>query len=159
QDDPHPCGMTDMVFALAGAQRPWLNWVPMPSEAIINLANDFGARRAKGEQLEVTGLGLSAAEPASAITAFRRITGPVAIGIAEFPPPDIRLPLRRGRYQVWRYDGEDPVPAVPAPSPAAVPVLHETGAEPWTSPLSGYVRAAPLGNLSLADLLGLLVHM
>jgi hypothetical protein len=159
QDDPHPCGMTDVVFALAGSHRPWLNWVPMPSEAIINLANEVGARRAKGEQLEVTGLGLSAAEPASAMTACRRVTGPMEVGIAEFPPPDIRVPLRPGRYQVWRYDGEEPVPAVPAPSAAAVQLLHEAGGEPWASPLSGYVQAAPLGNLSLEDLLGLLVHL
>jgi hypothetical protein len=32
-DDPHPCGMTEIVFAVAGTARPWLNWVPMPSEA------------------------------------------------------------------------------------------------------------------------------
>jgi len=159
QDDPHPCGTTDMLFALAGSQRPWLNWVPMPSEAIINVANEVGARRAKGEQLEVTGLGLSAAEPASAITACRLVTGPMDIGIAEFPPPDIRVPLRPGRYQVWRYDGEEPVPAVAAPSAVSIQVLREVCGEPWASPLSGYVQAAPLGNLTLEDLLGLLVHL
>ena len=38
-DDPHACGTTEILFAMAGAQRPWLNWVPMPSEAITNLAN------------------------------------------------------------------------------------------------------------------------
>ncbi|MFG3603602.1 hypothetical protein [Micromonospora chersina] len=158
-DDPHPCGMTDVVFALAGSKRPWLNWVPMPSEAISNIANDFGGRRARGEQLEVTGLGLSAAEPASAITACRRITGPVDIGIAEFPAPDIRTPVRRGRYAVWRYDGTEPVPAGPAPSAAAVSLLREVAGEPWQSPLSGYVKAAPLGGLPLDDLLGLLAHL
>jgi hypothetical protein len=45
-DDPHPCAMKDVVFALAGAQRAWLNWVPMPTEAVCNLANELGARRA-----------------------------------------------------------------------------------------------------------------
>ncbi|GAA1873099.1 hypothetical protein [Asanoa iriomotensis] len=159
QDDPHPCGMTDMIFALAAWKRPWLNWVPMPSEAIITLANDVGASRAKGEQVVATELGLSSAEPASAITACRRVIGPIAIGIAEFPPPDIRVPLRSGRYQVWRYDGEEPVPAVPAPSPAAIQVLHEAGGEPWASPLSGHAQAAPLGKLSLEDLLGMLAHL
>ena len=159
QDDPHACATTDIVFALAGSQRRWLNWVPMPTEAITNIANEVGSRRAKGEQLEVTGLGLSAAEPASAITACRRVTGSVDIGIAEFPAPDIRVPLRRGRYQVWRYDGEEPVPAVPAPPAAAIAVLHEVGGEPWASPLSGYVQAAPLGELSVDDLLGMLVHL
>jgi hypothetical protein len=158
-DDPHPCGLTDVVFALAGSKRPWLNWVPMPSEAISNVANEIGGRRAQGEQLELTELGLSAAEPPSAVTAFRRVAGPVRIGIAEFPPPDIRTPVRRGRYAIWRYDGTDPVPAVPAPSGAAVGLLQEVGGEPWASPISGYVKAAPLGELPLADLLGLLAHL
>jgi hypothetical protein len=158
-DDPHPCGMTDMLFAMAGSKRPWLNWVPMPSEAISNMANGIGSRMAQGEQLKLTGLGLSAAEPASAITACRRVTGPLAIDIAEFPPPDIRVPLRPGRYGVWRYEGSEPVPAVPPPSAAAVGVLHEVGEQPWPSPLSGYLQAAPLGGRPLDDLLGLLAHL
>jgi hypothetical protein len=158
-DDPHPCGMTDVVFAMAGSQRLWLNWVPMPSEAISNVANEVGSRRAKGEQIEVTGVGLSAAEPASAVTACRRVAGAIAIDIAEFPSPDIRVALRRGRYAVWRYDGTEPAPAVRAPSDAAVQVLHEVAAEPWPSLLSGYLQAAPLGELPLDDLLGLLAHL
>lgn len=158
-DDPHPCAMTDVMFAMAGSQRPWLNWVPMPSEAICNVANEVGSRRARGEQLEPTGLGLSAAEPASAMTACRKITGPVDIAIAEFPSPDIRMTVRPGRYAVWRYDGTEPLPAVPAPSAAAVQVLHEVAGEPWPSLLSGYLQAAPLGDLPLNDLLGLLAHL
>ncbi|MFI7578059.1 hypothetical protein [Micromonospora sp. NPDC049497] len=158
-DDPHPCGMTDVVFAMAGSKRTWLNWVPMPSEAISNIANEIGGRRARGEQLEVSGLGLSGAEPASAMTACRRIAGPVEIGIAEFAPPDIRTPVRPGRYAVWRYDGTEPLPARPAPSEAAVGLLREVAGEPWQSPLSGYVKAAPLGELPLDDLLGLLAHL
>ncbi|WP_345465430.1 hypothetical protein [Actinoallomurus oryzae] len=158
-DDPHPCGMTEVMFAMAGSQRPWLNWVPMPSEAICNLANEVGSRRAQGERLELTGLGLSAAEPASAMTAFRRVAGPVDIGIAEFPAPDIRMTVRPGRYAVWRYDGTEPLPAAPPPSAAAVQVLHEVAGEPWPSPLSGYLQAEPLGGLPLDDLLGLLAHL
>ncbi|GIH09395.1 hypothetical protein Rhe02_74620 [Rhizocola hellebori] len=158
-DDPHPCGTTDILFAMASSKRTWLNWVPMPSEAISNIANEVGGRRAQGENLQLTGLGLSAAEPASAITACRRITGPLDIGIAEFPAPDIRLPLRPGRHQIWQYEGTEPIPTVPAPSSAAVAVLHEVGKEPWPSLLSGYLQAAPLGDLSLPDLLGLLAHL
>jgi hypothetical protein len=159
QDDPHPCVMTDVVFAMASSQRPWLNWVPMPSEAISNVANQIGSRRAQGEQLKVTGVGLSAAEPASAMTACRRLAGPIDIGVAEFPPPDIRVPLIPGRYAVWRYEGTEPLPAAPAPSATAVGVLHEVAQEPWPSLLSGYVQAAPLGELPPDDLLGLLAHL
>jgi hypothetical protein len=158
-DDAHPCGMTEIIFAMAGARRLWLNWVPMPSEAVSNVANEVGARRAQGEELSLSGLGLSAAEPPSAMTAFQRVAGPSGVDIAEFPEPDIRVPVRKGRYKVWRYDGTDPVPAVPPPSPGAVAVLHEAGGEPWPSPLSGYLKAEPLGKLPLDDLLGLLAHL
>jgi hypothetical protein len=158
-DDPHPCGMVDVVFALAGTQRTWLNWVPMPCEAICNVADEVGRRRAEGKQLELTVLALTAAEPASAITACRRITGPFMLDIADFPAPDIRQPVRPGRYMIWRYDGTEPVPAVPAPSLAAVQVLRETAGEAWPSPLSGYLKAARLGELPLDDLLGLLAHL
>ncbi|MFF5288613.1 hypothetical protein [Paractinoplanes globisporus] len=159
EDDPHPCQMTDVIFALAGQQRPWLNWVPMPTEAIANVANEVGRRRAQGEDIEITGLGLSAAEPPSAMTACRRVAGPVEVGVADFPRPDIRTPVRPVRYSVWRYDGENPVPSVPAPAPEAVRVLHEVAAEPWPSLLSGYLQAAPLGKLPLDDLLGMLSHL
>jgi len=158
-DDPHPCAMNDVVFALAGAQRPWLNWVPMPTEAVCNLANELGARRARGEQVTVDRAALTAAEPASAMTACRRVLGPVDVDIADFPNPDLRRPVRPGRYAVWRYDGTQPVPAVPAPSAAAIKLLHQVGGEPWPSPLSGYVQAAPLGELPLDDLLGLLAYL
>ena len=158
-DDPHACATTEVIFAMAGAERPWLNWVPMPSEAITNLADEFGARIAKGEQVRLGRAGLSAPEPPSAIAAARRVAGPMEIGIAEFPPPDIRVPLRRGSHRIWRYDGTDPVAAVAAPSPYAVRVLHDVAEKPWPSPPSGRIQAAPLGVLELTDLLGLLAHL
>lgn len=106
-DDPHPCGMIEVLFALASAERPWLNWVPMPTEASANLADQMGARRARGQQIEVKRAALTVPEPPSAITACRRVVGPLPLLIQRFPSPDIRVPLRRGRYAVWRYDGTD----------------------------------------------------
>lgn len=158
-DDAHPCAMTEIIFAMAGTQRLWLNWVPMPSEAVSNVANEIGRRRAQAEELSLSRLALTAAEPPSAMAAFQRVAGPAAVDIGDFPEPDIRVPVRKGRYKVWRYDGVDPVPAVPAPSADAIAMLHETAGEPWPSPLSGYLNAQPLGKLPLEDLLGLLVHL
>jgi hypothetical protein len=159
QDDGHPCAMTEVIFALAGARRPWLNWVPMPTEAVANVGNEVGRRRAQGEEIQLTRLGLSAAEPPSAVLASHRVTGPVTVDINAFPAPDIRVPVRAVRYTVWQYEGDEAVPAVPAPSREAVRVLHEVAAEPWTSPTAGFRQAEPLGDLPLSDLLGLLAHL
>lgn len=158
-DDPHPCGMLEIIFAMAGAERPWLNWVPMPTEAITNIANYISSRRATGEVVGVSRVAMSAAEPPSAVVAARRVVGRIEMAIEAFPAPDIRVPLRRGDHPIWRYDGVDPVPAVPAPSAEAVRLLHEAAGEPWPSPLAGRLQAEPLGRLPLADLLGLLAHL
>src|SRR5689334_7100453 len=120
--------MTEVLFALAGSKRPWLNWVPMPSEAICNVANEVGGRNAKGEQLQVSEMALSALEPPSAMAASRRVMGSsLTVGIGDFPEPDIRIPLLSGRFAVWRYDGTEASPSVPAPSAAVVRLLHEVG--------------------------------
>jgi hypothetical protein len=158
-DDPHACGTTEVLLAMAAQQRTWLNWVPMPEEAVSNVARDMARRRAGGENGTITELGLSGGEPASALAAFvRSAGGPVQIAIAEFGEPDMRVPLRPGRFAVWRYRGSEAEPAVAPPSAEAVQTLYRVGAEPWQSPLAGFVQAEPLGALSLDDLLGLLVH-
>jgi len=157
-DDPHGCGTTDMLFAMAGQKRPWLNWVPMPQESVINILRDIARERAAGKNVTVTELGISGPEPPSAIAAFLRVAGAVPVGIADFGTPDPRVPLRPGQYAVWRYEGGTAQPAVPPPSAEAVRLLYEVGAEPWPSSVAGYAQAAPLGHLPLNDLLGLLVH-
>lgn len=159
RDDPHPCGMVDVVFGLAGHQRPWLNRVPMPTETSVASANHIGARQARGERITLSEAVLTAGEPASAIIACQRVLGPYTLRTLAFPAPDIRVRLRPGRYTVWRYDGTDPLPAVPAPSDRAVELVREVGNETWPSMLSGHLRAAPLGELPLDDLLGLLAHL
>ncbi|MER7276585.1 hypothetical protein ABT369_19295 [Dactylosporangium sp. NPDC000244] len=159
-DDPHPCAMVEVVFALAGAERPWLNWVPMPSETVCLAANQLVARRVRGETVQTNAFVQAVAEPPTALVAARRVVGPVSVRTAAFPAPDIRVPLRRpARFAIWRYDGVHPVPAVAAPSQRAVAVLHEVGEETWPSVLSGYLRAEPLGALPLEELLGLLAHL
>lgn len=157
-DDPHPCGMIEVLVFLAGWKRPWLNWVPMPSEAVCRMADDIGRQRAEGSDVTMTRIALTAPEPASAMTAFQRVVGGTPVDYAGFPQPDIRVPLRHGRYAIWRYDGRRPVAAVPSPSPEAVALLHETAEESWPSPLAGYAHAGSLSRMPLTDLLGLLGH-
>ncbi|MEV6964987.1 hypothetical protein AB0M47_07705 [Hamadaea sp. NPDC051192] len=158
-DDPHPCAMIEVLVFLAGWKRPWLNWVPMPSEAVCEMADHIGRQRAEGDTITMTRTALTAPEPASAMMAFQRVVGGTPIDYVGFPQPDIRVPLHRGKYAIWRYDGRRPVASAPAPSAQAVELLHETAEEAWPSPLAGYAAARRLGELPLPDLLGLLAHL
>ncbi|MFF5289356.1 hypothetical protein [Paractinoplanes globisporus] len=142
------------------ADRPWLDRVPMPAGRVADAADQLALLRLAGS---IGGLGshplvLPAAEPPSAMMAADRVAGPMPIRIAAFPAPDIRIPLKQGDYAVWRYDGENPVPAVAKPTTEAVRMLRETAAGPWPPPLSARPRAEALGRLPLDDLLGLLAH-
>lgn len=148
--------MNHVLLALASAQRIWLNLVPMPTERSTTAADRFGPRLRAGQEIGV--ITLPVAEPPSAVAAFRRIVGPRGMRVEAFPEPDIRRPLRVGRYRAWRYDGASAVPAVAAPSAGAARILHEVAAEPWSSPVSALFQAERLGVLPLDDLLGLLVH-
>jgi hypothetical protein len=157
-DDPHPCVMVEILFAVAGANKPWLNRVPMPTEAICAMANEFGGRKARGERVMLVANALTAAEPASAVAAAQQILGPFILEMNTFPDPDLRKHLRPTRYRVWQYQGSVAIAAVPAPSSRAVELIQTIAHDTWPSPIAGYNYAAQLGELPLQDLLGLLAH-
>lgn len=82
-----------------------------------------------------------------------------APGLSSTPAPDIRVPLAEVRYRLWTYQGTEAVPAVAAPSPAAVAALQSVAVSGvWPHPVAAYDAAVPLSALSLDDLLGLLAH-
>lgn len=155
-------GYAASMLGLGSAGKWWLSLVPAPAEAICNLAVSLAAKHGDPEALRamtVTST-LSALEAPSAVAAVRAALPGLSIAPpVPVPAPDIRVPLRKGRYQLWTYDGTDAVPAVPVPSPEAVRALQAVAGEGlWHHPVAAYDRAIGLSGLALDDLLGLAAH-
>jgi hypothetical protein len=103
---------------------------------------------------------LSALEVPSAIAAVRAaLPGLTLESPVPVPAPDIRVPVAKGRYRLWTYQGTDALPAVAAPSAQAVRALQAVAAQgAWHHPVAAYDWAVGLAGLTLDDLLGLIGH-
>jgi tetratricopeptide (TPR) repeat protein len=154
-------GYAGTMLATGSQGKWWLSLVPAPAEAVCNgavsLAEKHGDLHAARGTVRVT---LSALEVPSAVAAVRAalpgftIASPVPV-----PAPDIRVPVREGRYRLWTYHGTDAVPAVPPPTPKAVKALQTVAAQgAWHHPVAAYDGAVGLSGLPLDDLLGLIAH-
>ena len=158
-DDPHPCAAVDVIFALAGAERPWLNWVPMPTEAITNVGELHqqppGGRRDHGRLpggvvLGRTGQRDRRRPPVVAGSSWRSTRFPNPTSGSRCAAATIRsgvttAPIRSRRCRLR------------LPTPYASCTRSPSSHGPPRSP--SRVQAEPLGRLPLADLLGLLAHL
>jgi tetratricopeptide (TPR) repeat protein len=151
------------------AQAPYLGRLPHAGEAIINLWRGIEERLAKGEikreSLSTLKVGLSNIESPSALLAVQRsleaLGVPLSLVVDRVPTPDIRQPLRPVEYQIWRYEGMDPVPNVPPPDPAIAARISSLAQIPyaldvWHDPAR--VLGQSLGPQALMSLLGVMVH-
>jgi tetratricopeptide (TPR) repeat protein len=151
----------EQMLSLACDDKTWLNVVPAPSEAIINMILQLAEQTPDPqERRAVSGTGtLSALEPPSALATVHRVTPGLAVDVQDVPEPDLRTPLVDGRYKLWRYEGTNALPLVAPPSATAAEALRQVAGFPWANPVDAYDRAIALSSLSLDDLLGLLVHV
>jgi tetratricopeptide (TPR) repeat protein len=151
----------DKMLAKACSGKWWLSLVPSPSEAVCNMLvsmteqhpDPASLRRLKAD------CNVSALEVPSAMAAVKAAAPGLRFAPPPTPAPDIRVPLAEGRYRLWEYQGTEAIPAVAAPSPAAVAALQAVAVSGvWPHPVAAYDVAVPLSALSLDDLLGLLAH-
>lgn len=156
-------GYAEAMLAKGNESKWWLSMVPSPAEAICNLAIAVAKEHGDPEELRAMTMTamFTALETPSAIAAVRAALP----GLTITPPPpvlapDIRVPLARGRYQLWTYRGTDALPAVPVPSPEAVKALQAVALQGagWGHPVAAYDRGVGLSGLPLDDLLGLMAH-
>ena len=150
-------------------QAPFIGRLPYPGEAIINLMRNIKERSAAGEVSLKAGSKLSFAssslEAPSATLATRLMLDAFGasyeISAAETLSPDPRQPLRPVEYQIWRYEGMTPIPAVPPPDPAVAESIATLAQTPYALE-RWYARARPLGQRlgpdALMSLLGVMVH-
>lgn len=140
---------------------PFVDYLPRPSEAIINLA------RQVAEQVpDITGdfkVGLSALEPPSAVLAVNRFLSPDAQVVldAQVQRPDPRKPLRNSPYVLWKYDGINASPALPEPSTQTAQAVGKIAETPFN--IKSWSEAArelgkTLGEGKIEDVLRVMVH-
>jgi tetratricopeptide (TPR) repeat protein len=135
----------------------WLGQADWATEAVINgvrqLIERFGAGYESTVEMQLSGL-----EPPSAGVAARFAAPALSITTSGVSVPDPRLAVRDVSTLVWRFDGTTPKPAVEAPSPRALALARDLATPRWSHPAALYDRALPLGELPVADLLGLLAY-
>jgi tetratricopeptide (TPR) repeat protein len=137
--------------------KAWLGRPDQAMEAVVNGTRQLVERFGPGYSAKVR-VELSGIEPPSAGLAARLAASGLEITVAEVGTPDPRRATRAVETRVWRYEGTTPVPAVPAPSERALALARKLATPQWACPPALYDRAASLGDLSVPDLLGLLVH-
>jgi tetratricopeptide (TPR) repeat protein len=137
--------------------RAWLGRPDQATEAVTNAMHmaleRFGPGYPSPVRVELSGI-----EPPSAGLAARLALPALEITAAQAGTPDPRHATREVHTRVWRYEGTTPLPAVPPASQHALALACELATPQWASPAALHARAAPLGELPVADLLGLLVH-
>jgi tetratricopeptide (TPR) repeat protein len=146
----HPVDSHDHSdLAQACDRQPWLGWPGSATEAVINALG-----QGSGGFLTMS---LSALEVPSAIAVLRRACPDIDLTISGDALPGLTEPRRPGPV-LWRYDGVNASPAVAPPALASTALLAETTQPWWAHPIAAYDRALPLGQLSVAELLALLVY-
>ncbi|MCF2526908.1 tetratricopeptide repeat protein [Yinghuangia soli] len=136
----------------------WLRHVPYPTEALTNTLRQLLDQVEPGDaDIAIT---LSALEPPSALLAVRSAFPRFELSVQSVPAPDLRVPLRPGRYAAWEYlpGATDAQPAVGRPDPAVAEAVRGIADPSWPHPALAYDRAVLLAGCGLDDLLGVLVH-
>lgn len=158
---PDNARAAEMARDLSPDGVPFVDYLPRPSEAIINLA------RQVAEQVpDLTGdfkVGFSAIEPPSAVLAVNRFLSPDAQVVldAQVQRPDPRKPLRNSPYVLWKYDGINASPALPEPSTQTAQAVGKIAATPFN--ITSWSEAAQdlgksLGEGKIEDVLRVMVH-
>ncbi len=148
--------------------RPYEDFLPSPSEAIINLARQVAAdpNFVPGESGRFE-IGLSALESPSAVLALnlflkaRGFNEVADIKVADVQRPDPRRPRGEVAFLLWEYSGTTPRPALAPPSPdvaALVSALAGTTFSLAAWKREAAERAAGLKERQILDLLAVMLH-
>jgi tetratricopeptide (TPR) repeat protein len=151
-------------LARACAGFVWLQVVHPPTEALCESFGYWTRIESSGQGQVGAGTALMSSIEAPTPTAIHRSRFPqVTISVPQQRKPDPRIPVRTDYGPpLWSYQGAGATEAtasVGPPLPAAVALLNRVAAGFWIDPLLAFVRAAPLGRLGSAELLGLLAHI
>ncbi|HEU4326448.1 MAG TPA: tetratricopeptide repeat protein [Roseiflexaceae bacterium] len=151
---------------LAGQLAPYHSWLPCPRDAIVNAIET--ALRDNHELVsgDIT-VSLSALESPSARLAVERALARhspdarLVVSVEQLQRPDPRLPSGPTDVVLWRYQGNDPQPALGPPFAEVANAVAELAARPFHAD-SWFAQAGQiavrLGEIAPRDLLATMVH-
>jgi tetratricopeptide (TPR) repeat protein len=151
------------ALELLDAARPYVLRLDPPGSSIVN-----GAANALQRGDALTRMWVSGLEPPSARLAVDWVNallapeaGPLEVEVGEVPKADPRLPARHVAHTLWRYDGTDPTPNLPAPGSETHELIDRLAANPYELPAWSRRAAEAAQRLqpeALIELLGAMVH-
>jgi tetratricopeptide (TPR) repeat protein len=159
-DKPGSATARDLLTRL----RPFESFLPEPDDAVVNGTRNMLAKH-PGQTLTAAKWTLSAVEAPSALLSValsgKTTLDQMELTVESVATPDPRKPRKPVKYQVWKYDGNRPFPAVAAPptyvSDEIAKAAHRFfDADAWWN-LAGRL-AMHLGPAAIPPLLGVLVH-
>ena len=149
---------------------PYFGYLPTPGDAFVNLLQQISSEVENSDSKglgRMTGYASSSLEAPSNRLAYgllmRRYGEPEDLegGPGTIPEPDPRLPLGRVSYQLWRYEGDKPIPVLPPPPDdivQAIAAIAGSGYHLSTWAESAARLGGSLGADRVDDLLGVMVH-
>jgi tetratricopeptide (TPR) repeat protein len=94
------------------------------------------------------------------MAAFRQ-ESQLKVSVTSTPSIDPRRPIKEVSHLLWRFEGTDPLPALPAPSPGVSARIAALAAEPY-DPYGNWAHAShvavEMGPGKLTELLAVMVH-
>ena len=145
-------------------RTPYVDFLPDPADATINLLKQFLKKRKSVAEFKIGVSHLESPSSRLAVELYQLITYGqkhlvVEVGIIQEPDP--RVPHQPVDFVLWRYDGTDPIPALPTPTPEVARQVANLAATPYN--LTRWIEqakqlASQLGIQSVPDLLRTMVH-
>lgn len=149
---------------LTGESQPYLRSLPEPSDALINGLRQLDEQGTSVRQIKASLSSLEAPSARLAIEHYQRESygrADLQLDVLKLQRPDPRLPRGPVDYILWRYQGNDPQPAVDPPTPGVAAAVAALAARPYEAGAWSYQAreiAAELGPRHVDNLLGVMVH-
>lgn len=150
--------------------RLYYSGLPEPSDATANILRQIREQILKNPEGGIGGsvrITVSSIEAPSNLLAFRlemealRREVSLEVTVNAIPHRDPRQPVTPVKWSLWRFDGTDPSPALPAPPEEVVRRIEELAREPYDEPANWAAAsrvAEEIGPGRVQEVLSVMVH-